>query len=743
MSKKYKHIKLPAQFIKSESSHEPRGGRVIPDFSGIDFNKQKERLLQGFESIDYFFSEKNNTIVLDKDRTSNELEIIFHGQYFKKFVDRYRIKVYHKDEDSNEDSIIYGKISNKKFDENTPSDFERLKNDFSIYKDNDGLKSYFQKIKEVKPLTLDQIIEKSLKEDFEREPNNEIVVDISLAGDGLAGDRIEVLKQEYGERFLSKVNSNLLRFCRVRTKFSDIKNMAKKISGIVDIEHGPLYVFQPSALGEGVEGVEMVLAKDGLRPIFIFDGSVNDQHFIIKGAIIENKKTIDVHMDHGTAVASLMICGALIEPNSIVEQKNKVIAVNYFEDLDKAEELLEMHVQDFAQKHSILIINFSINNYYLCYRRNKVDKLSILLDDLAKRFNCLFVISVGNLFKNWNPTMTTACQQVGYPNYFKLDCTRILPPADSINNISVGSITYQESINSLAKIKNPSPITRANLDGNAFIKPDLVHFDSNVSNGPYGYKGEGNGVYMAAEESSTLTRRAGTSFATPLVTHNAGIIHNYYPDYKINTIKGLLLHFAEAVEANGVTDKELKEKLVGFGMTNIDAAIHSLNSRSCLIIEDEIGINKQKIIKFPIPSCISGSRSKRLRIRKTLVYNPIVNPIDLKNYNPLNITVQLVRMDGQDIGSSMSRSIYDGAHKKSNVKRYIPQDVSTLKHVGGFWQLRVTSEARGDSLPTGYIQPYSIILSIEDLFSDNTIDLHSEIESMIEIETNIEIPIQI
>jgi len=747
MSKKYKHINIPRELIAREGQHDPNVGRNIPtpelkaQLQRINTAKQRNQISRSIGTVERFYKRKNKSVSFNEDKDSNELKIKFYGGIDPQLLDRYRIEIYRKDIDNKDNATIFGKIRNKRITNHTPSDFERFKEEILRWQETGELRSVFERVKEVKPLSLNQIIEKSLKEEYIRDPEKELVVDISFTNDNIVGRKLDAIKENYSNKFISKVNTDLVHFCRVKANFNDIKATTSSFDGIIDIEHGPIYDLKPSELEEQVEGITIKSPGEGATPLLMFDGSVNERHFTVKGAVVENRSIRSIYEHHGTAVASLLICGTKIAPNSVVEQKNRVIAINYFEDPNTAEENMVRVIEEFARRQPILLINLSVNKYFL-YRRKKIDNFTVLLDELAHKYNCLFFVSAGNLFTGnyWNKTINDLCRTAGYPKYFNLDCSKVLPPADSINNISVGSISYQESVNSLSKIKNPSPITRANLKKNTFIKPDLVHFDSNLTTD---LQPEGNGVYMASERDGALTRLCGTSFATPLVTHDAGVLHSLYPSYNTNTIKALIIHFTDEVKAEGISNKKMRKQLVGFGLPNLDAAMHSLNTSSCLVVEDDIGVNKRKRIRFPIPSCIAGDHRKRLRIRKTLVYNPKVNPNDPKNYNPINITAQLVREDEKKIGTGSSREKIDGAHKKSNVKKYKSEEVSTREHTGAFWYIDITSEARGDYLSENYVQPYSLIISLEDIKEDQGIDLHEEAQNMIEIETHVEVPIEV
>ena len=130
----------------------------------------------------------------------------------------------------------------------------------------------------------------------------------------------------------------------------------------------------------------------------------------------------------------------------------------------------------------------------------------------------------------------------------------------------------------------------------------------------------------------------------------------------------------------------------------------------------------------------------------TLVYNPPVNTVDLNNYNPVDISARLLREDGIPVSRYNTRDKASPAFSKSNVKSYV-EEFSTREHTDCFWEIEVKSETLIDEfhktlhLEAGYEQGYSIVLSIEDMNADDTIDLHREISQMIEIDIPIEIEV--
>ncbi len=209
-----------------------------------------------------------------------------------------------------------------------------------------------------------------------------------------------------------------------------------------------------------------------------------------------------------------------------------------------------------------------------------------------------------------------------------------------------------------------------------------------------------------------------------------------------------MIHFAEQIQASEIKHDELKRRLTGFGKPFFDRALHSLGYASTIVTEDTIGMGQTKRIKIPIPNGLHGSSKKRMRLRKTLVYNPKIFPQDSDNYNPIKISACIIRPDTKknerELESFATRDRESFAHKKSNVKKYPSVEVQTNNgYLGKFWEIEVRCECKADEfgIPMDYKQKYSIVLTIEDMQQDETIDIHQEISQMIEVE--VEIPIEV
>jgi hypothetical protein len=744
--KTYKHIRLPRQLISPESNYVPPPRRLIPEKQEFDRVLHRNKLALNMAKIKRFYEDRAEERFLTDDKGNVDIRIAFRGHYNPKFVKKYGVDVFKVVQGKKDNEIIYGKVSNVKLQGQNFSDFERLQNEVITYKDTEKFKTYFDFVKDIKPLDIKEVVEPSLLKDMRNHARSEFYVDISFGGDtSSAQEKMSSLSERYLEKFVAKVNTQSLHYCRIKANYTDVQGIVKDFGDISKIEKSPVFFIETSLVQKGITNRSVINVPTGLTPAFVFDTDINRDHITLNGAVDDLLHNDSTQLEHGTAVASLVVCGARLTPSGGIQQDNRVIGVKVSsDDFKKLDQIIQETVEKYESIYPILIANLSVNvTYPSAYLRHKeVDKLTILLDDLAKQHGCLFVISAGNLFgRPWTTAMIQECFNTGYPDYFKKNYTRISPPADSINNISVGSIAFQESVDSLVKMKSPAVHTRGNLDKFPFMKPDLVHYDSNHK---ADFTCEENGVLMASPDSNSLTSMPGTSFAAPLVTHDLILLHNKYPELTANSLKALIIHSADKNIGQGIRSKRIRERLIGFGLPDVEKILYSDSHRSTIVIEDEIFVDKEKTIRFPIPASLAGSNRKRLRITKTLVYNPPVNAKNPRLYNPIDVFTQLVRSDEVAMDNRSTRRLYDGAHMKSNVKKYPPIEKSTKEHTGSFWYLKVACENKDETfIPDDYKQSYSVVLTIEDIDEVEGIDIHEEINNMIEIETHIKVPVEI
>lgn len=762
MPKKYKHISLPAQLVGAASPYEVGGGRNIQELLPLSDTQTETRKADMARGIDRVRATQQNLESQDIGIDQSgyyELKLDLRRAANDKLFERFNIQPYlrydvvHNVPENGtfkeyKEEFVYGRVSTVRLPDEDQSDFEKIESSLDQYIDENTLHSYFDTIKSIEPLTLEAVTEPRLLSELSNEHKS--LIDIVFADDAETSNaKMEALRDSLGESFLIAVNSEAARYCRISVTKSELESISTKYKGIIEVTSAPL--FQPSegasASSEDIEPVDET--NTDINPIIVADKPLHRDHPLISNVVDDQLGgTWNGTDNHATQVASLVVYGRHLPQNGQAKQKNRVVGLNasIFDPASGMttlnELLLESTIQQYATADKPLIINLSMNFKNRYYERNPVHHVTAFLDMLANKYNCVITISAGNLeeinsfYANGTP----------YPDYYNDAHTTVLAPADSINNITVGAITYQESSESIARLENPSPITRRGFEDKHFgvIKQDMVHFDSNLKLDTNGLaEPEYNGPIVATGTNNT-THNIGTSFAAPLAAHELGILTASYPNYRAQTLKGLLLHSTK-MPTNLPTSMQPERirSLLGHGQSQLEEALNSLNTSSTIVIEDRIKVDTAKSVEFPVPSSLGGSRLNRLRLRMTLVYSPQPNRADSSNYIPMKITAQINRADGRQEGSSFTQNYLDGGHRRANVKKYPSVEKSTLQHTGEFWSIYIASVRCGTSLPDDYEQDYSLILTVEDINKDDGIDIHEEISQMIEVRTDVQVDIEV
>jgi hypothetical protein len=687
---------------------------------------------------------------LDSDKEVVDIKLRFQGAANKGLIKRYGVAVYAKYDDTPEgqehtNEVVLGKVSNRRLPRQARSNYEQLSLDLDNYIQTDEGRSKFGLIEELVPLDVKEVTDPELLAKLEAQQDEEYI-DIVFGDDRATSARkFEDMQDWLGDSFISEVNTELVHYCRVHIDKDKLEEVVASYSGIIGIEK-PIEVILSSGTQKAMDGsYELVDETEGSNPVLILDYPVNTDHELLAPACMDQvgDEYVTGGETHGNQVASLVVHGTKLNSSGRLVMDNKVRPINVFPLVNGKRLLNEQAIIDAVQKNTapdrVLIANFSVNNYGF-YDRRKIHRLTVLFDELSVKHNCIFVVSAGNLFTGWPQPVIDQVLDMGYPNYFNHPITCVLPPADGLNPISVGSIAYRSSPNSLAGPKEPTPITRRGFlktKGYHLVKPDLMHYDSNFDTN---FSSEDDGPYMAHPDGG-LIRGPGTSFATPLVAHDLAVLSKKYPAYTANSLKALLIHFAQPLASAQISDENMLKALTGHGLPDLDRTLNSLSTSTTIIIEDTIKVNSRKRVKIPIPAALAGSSRKRLRLRKTLVYNPLVNPVAPGLYNPILISAKIVRSDDQPVDNGTTQSYLDGAAKKANVKSYPTVEKNTREHMGVFWQLEVTAEALNDQVDASLIQSYSVAITIEDMVHDEATDIYQEISQMIDVEVGVSVEV--
>ncbi len=387
----------------------------------------------------------------------------------------------------------------------------------------------------------------------------------------------------------------------------------------------------------------------------------------------------------------------------------------------------------------------------------------------------LFVISAGN---------------AEYPNINYWENARnckVQDPAQAWNAITVGSCTNLYNITDIvnarivSKVGDINPTTTSSLNwdwAKGPIKPEILCEGGNYHILPDGTVDSHEDLSILTASGKTLgsvfDTNSDTSAATAQASFIAAKILSAYPDYNPQTIRGILVHWAEwtkpiqdeltNLRSTGVAEQESKRQILrvcGYGIPNIEKSINSKNNRLTLIVEssirpfdDNFSLNEFNLHDLPWPEATLKSLPGDIPVRLTVTLsyfiepNPRIERIRSKYvYRSHGLTFNLIKptqtvknfVESQNRPDSRSEDFEEtgqdyGWYFKSNLRNLgsIHKDIwegtasdlaemskIIVKPVTGWWKLNKDTERCHHNID------YSLIVSIE--VENNQVDIYSEV----------------
>ncbi len=377
---------------------------------------------------------------------------------------------------------------------------------------------------------------------------------------------------------------------------------------------------------------------------------------------------------------------------------------------------------------TVRIINFSIGDRYRLFDR-AMSSWAKLIDWLAWRYNVLFIVSAGNhtqsitidIPRNGLSAVTQPELEAAAVQAIASDVRnrRLLSPAESINALTVGAahsdacatFTAGARINPIVNSALPSPCSAIGLGYRRAIKPDILfnggrqlflerlgHQELNtildVANGfayAPGLKCAGPSPDLG--KLSHVHYIAGTSCATALTTHTAGLLFESLfrlrsepngnlltADHLAVVLKALLVHgaswsdgysrFAEILrtEENKQKFKEFASRFFGFGIVNPARLFECTGQRATLLGCGTLNSEKAHVYSLPLPPSLSGVREWR-RLTVTLAWFSPLSPTS-RTYRKADLNYEfnkdLLRVgrkeaDGSSVGrGTVQHEIFEG-----------------------------------------------------------------------------------
>lgn len=337
---------------------------------------------------------------------------------------------------------------------------------------------------------------------------------------------------------------------------------------------------------------------------------------------------------HGTMVAGLICNSKALNHNDprFPSSQAKIIDVNIFpKNSSVLEDEIASAIETVVPKYrDVKVWNLSLGS------ANPVDPtcfsdLALFLDEMHDQYGCLFVIASGNQTDpNCWPTSRGT---------FNTD--RISSPADSSKSLTVGSIAHKDTASTLARCHESSPFSRIGPGPGFIPKPEVVHYGGNNSKaGGYAQTG-----VLSLGPEDMIYESVGTSFATPIVSSQAGEIFHYLKSSEKvegtpETIKAILIHSA-LMGSPHISAKTIN--YYGFGKPgHIEDSLFCDDHSITMLMEVDVRHGGFEFERFPFPMapCLFNNDNKfQGEILITLVYSPIVDKNYASEYCRTNVDV--------------------------------------------------------------------------------------------------------
>jgi hypothetical protein len=419
----------------------------------------------------------------------------------------------------------------------------------------------------------------------------------------------------------------------------------------------------PNGVGASGEAPEVASPDSQAPAVCVIDSGIQEGHIWLESAIdsetsrcfLPGRNEDEVQDEvqpsgHGTRVAGAVLYPRDVPTNGTVQpvawlQNARVLDANNQvpRNLPPAKyiEAVVAHFQ--GSEKATRLYNHSIAANVPCSLL-RMSTWATKIDELSHRHDVLFMQAAGNV-QNFtgqpnNPGVFEHLQNNhAYPNYLEEASARIANPAQSLQALTVGSVSADAWVGSdkrsfATETNAPSAFSRAGLGIWKSIKPDVVEIggDYAIANGT------ASPPTIETETAVELVRAAGdggpavskdavgTSYAAPKVAHLAARLQRLFPSAPTLLYRGLIVHSARWPEwMNGggwSADRSLR--LVGFGLPSVERATENAEHRITLITPASTTIlNKElHLYRVTIPEQLRNrAEDLSLRISVTLSYS--------------------------------------------------------------------------------------------------------------------------
>jgi hypothetical protein len=318
------------------------------------------------------------------------------------------------------------------------------------------------------------------------------------------------------------------------------------------------------------------------------------------------------------------------------------------------------------------IFNHSINSYHPCRLRH-MSAWAATIDLLSFEYDILVVQSAGNIpTEHSGPIACGILNHLAagrpYPEYLTAPSSRVATPGESLQAITVGSVSYApQSSHFFATKDQPSSYSRSGFGIWNTTKPDVVEYGGDWSHDG----GSPPQIKISSSCSPSLVRanlhggpshdrdEVGTSYAAPKVARLAAQLQVLLPAEPCLLYRALIAQSARWPDLPGATVDTARLRQIGYGIPNADRATSNTPFRITLITSGAcvLRAGAANIYQVPIPAQLRrADLVHRIRIDVTLSYaaRPRRTRRTLKRYLSTWLTWNVSKM-GESLSSFSAR----------------------------------------------------------------------------------------
>lgn len=488
-------------------------------------------------------------------------------------------------------------------------------------------------------------------------------------------------REETIENFVSEYNGEIMQLADGISEITDLPDSFSarlKISGkcLLDLALNFAYIFEISeaetiVMGDSpqnndslTENVQIEAPIQSAPIVCVMDSGIQEEHKYLAPAIIRdesvsllpnNFNTSDevTGGGHGTRVT-----GAVLYPRTIPSDGNYHLPcwIRNMRILDENNCLPEdvyppKTIAIAVQKYNVesspptKIFNHSIGSRRSCEMKH-MTSWAAEIDSQSYNNDVLFIQAAGNI----STDVISAYWQAGYPypEYLDRELCRISNPAQSLQAITVGSVSATElETDDYIALGKPMEVSSFSRSGPGIwdvLKPEVVEYGGTHV---YNKGSVPPQLTTPPEVCPELIRKSpegpafardnvGTSFSAPKVTYIASQIEKVLPESPALLYRALIAQSARwPNNINDVSKEECVSTLrhIGYGVPDVERATHNDEYRITLLtpLPMELGDDEAHIFQIPIPEELSNvGEDYDILVEVTLSY--AANPRRTRRY---------------------------------------------------------------------------------------------------------------